>query len=392
MVVQPPEKSFVRTKIIGLLFLLFLMTVIAGCGQTTDCSHITDKMILELNAGNLTEASKLGEEVRRLCGGDKISVAKSDSVIQMADRISHEFSLNEEQVTDKLLKNMGTFSKNEKDSWEAKGWLECRLTDGKKMYFRRAASNLILLRKFHEQKDLWLKETAENPEMIFRLKHTEEAYKLSDKKHDPVLPVNFGITYTITVKPDAVPDGETIRCWMPYPKANQIRQGNIELLGTSSREYIISPDTAIHSTIYMETKAQKGVPAVFRISYRYRSSAQYFNLPSISILPYDRESDIFKKYTSEQLPQISFGKEVRQLADSITGAEENPAEIVRKIYMWFKENIPWAGALEYSVMPDIPGYVIRNRRGDCGMQTFLYMDTGEVAKRMDAASQCRKPS
>ena len=43
------------------------------------------------------------------------------------------------------------------------------------------------------------------------------------------------------------------------------------------------------------------------------------------------------------------------------------------MYNWFSQNIPWAGALEYSTMPDIPWYVIRNRRGDCGMQTFLMM-------------------
>jgi hypothetical protein len=41
--------------------------------------------------------------------------------------------------------------------------------------------------------------------------------------------------------------------------------------------------------------------------------------------------------------------------------------------MWFKKNIPWTGALEYSTMPNIPEYVISNRRGDCGMQTLLFM-------------------
>lgn len=41
--------------------------------------------------------------------------------------------------------------------------------------------------------------------------------------------------------------------------------------------------------------------------------------------------------------------------------------------MWFKGNIPWTGALEYSIVTDIPEYVCKNRRGDCGMQTFLLM-------------------
>jgi len=61
------------------------------------------------------------------------------------------------------------------------------------------------------------------------------------------------------------------------------------------------------------------------------------------------------------------------MADSITGNETNPVEIVKKIYYWFNQNIPWAGALEYSIMPNIPEYVLKNRRGDCGMQTLLLM-------------------
>jgi transglutaminase-like putative cysteine protease len=181
------------------------------------------------------------------------------------------------------------------------------------------------------------------------------------------------ITYTITVHPDVVPEGERIRCWMPWPKSNHPRQKKVELLSTSSPEYRISPDTAIHSALYMEERAKKGVPAIFRFSCLYESSAQHFNLPALNILPYNKESEIYKKYTSEQLPQINFSDNIKQLADSITGDDKNPAEIVRKIYMWFKENIPWTGALEYSVMPDIPEYVLKNRRGDCGMQTLLYI-------------------
>ena len=231
---------------------------------------------------------------------------------------------------------------------------------------------MILLKRFYEDNDLWLQETAEDPEMLFRLKHTQDAFKLSDNQSSLSLPVNFGITFTITLKPDVVPDGETIRCWMPWPKSNH-RQKKIELLYTSCQEYIISPDTAIHSTLYMEEKAKNEVPTVFRISYRYESSAQYFNIAERKILPYDKESAIYKKYTSEQLPQINFSDEIKHLADSITGHDENPVEIVRKIYYWFNKNIPWTGALEYSIMADIPEYVIQNKRGDCGMKNFLFI-------------------
>jgi hypothetical protein len=311
--------------------------------------------------------------VRRSCSSDKILTGKADSLAQIAERIGIDFSVSEDQVEVKLEKIVGSFSREEKAAWGKKGWLECRVIDGKKMYFKRAASNLNLIRKFHEEKDKWIKETAVDPEMVFRLKHTSEAYSISGSQNNPVVPVSMGITYTITVHPDVVPNGETIRCWMPWPKSNHPRQKEIELVSTSNQEYIISPDTAIHSTLYMEEKAKKGMPAIFRISYKYQSSAQYFDISTIKVLPYDRNSDIYKKYTSEQLPQISFSEHVKHLADSIASNEENAVNIVKKIYYWFQNNIPWTGALEYSIMPNITEYVLLNKRGDCGMKNFLFI-------------------
>ena len=356
-----------------ILLLPYFLIIISGCKPRKDCSKILNTMLKEMEAGNLTRVRNMADSVKRSCIDNPAILYKADSLRQIAERIVIDFSIDEEEVRDQIEKRTGVFAEEDKLYWEEKGWLEYRLIDGKKMYFRRSVSNLILLKKFYEEKDLWLKEISEDPQMIFRLKHTSEAVKLSGKQSNPSIPLNIGITYTITVNPDVVPDGETIRCWMPWPKSDHQRQKKVELLSTSSQEYLISPDTAIHSSLYMEEKAKNGVPAIFRISYRYESSAQYFNMGALEILPYDKESDNYKKYTSEQPPQIIFSDEIKQLADGITGEDENPAAIVRKIYTWFKENIPWTGALEYSIMDDIPDYVIKNMRGDCGMQTFLYI-------------------
>ena len=43
------------------------------------------------------------------------------------------------------------------------------------------------------------------------------------------------------------------------------------------------------------------------------------------------------------------------------------------LYDWINSNIPWASALEYSIVPNIPEYVLENKHGDCGMQTLLFM-------------------
>lgn len=355
-----------------IFLLLFYLIIISGCKTADDCSQTILRMYSAFDAGNFSLVRNLAGSAAGSCKDNPEYLYKADSLAMIAERISIDFSLNEEEVNDRLAKMPG-YTPEDKLGWEKKGWLEYRLIDGKKMYFRRAVSNLVLLKKFYEEKELILKETAEDSEMIFRLKHTAEAYRISGSRNNPVLPENVGITYTITVHPDAVPDGEKVRCWMPWPKSNHPRQNKVVLLNTSNPEYMISPDTAVHSSLYMEETAKKGVPVIFRISYSYETNAQYFNLQVQNLLPYNKESDIYKKYTSEQLPHINFSKNIKQLADSIAGSDDNPAIIVKKLYYWFFDNIPWTGALEYSIIPDIPEYVIHNRRGDCGMKNFLFI-------------------
>jgi hypothetical protein len=350
-----------------------LLILLSGCRTTSDFNQVLEDLQENLDFGNISTVIHIADSLKKVNGEKREIIHIADSLEQIAERISLDFSVTENKVKTEIEKLIGPVSSGEMSDWEDNGWLEWRMIDGEKKYFNRSASNLILIKRFYKQKDSLLRETENDPEMIFRLKHTEQAFKSSENQSDPVVPVNMEVTYTITVHPDVVPDGEKIRCWLPWPKESHPRQKEVKLLNTSNPEYIIAPDTAIHSTLYMEELSKKGVPTVFQISFAYVSNAQYFNMSGIKILPYDKTSFNYQKYTSEQLPHICFTDEIKQLADSIAGSDDNPSSIVRKIYFWFKENILWSGALEYSTMSNIPEYVIKNSRGDCGMQTFLFI-------------------
>jgi hypothetical protein len=100
-----------------------------------------------------------------------------------------------------------------------------------------------------------LRNIANDPDMIFRLNHTGEVLKAAGTKTEPVLPVNMITTFTITVQPDAVPEGEIISCWISWPKGNHSRQSQPELINVSNVNYVIAPDSAIHRSIYMEESA-----------------------------------------------------------------------------------------------------------------------------------------
>jgi hypothetical protein len=214
-----------------ILLLPFLVIIISGCNSEPDPSQIVNSMLKEMNTGNLSRVRHLADSVIRTFPDNKALVYIADSLGQVAERIEIDFSLTEDQVKEQIEKRIGSFTESDKMEWEEKGWLEYRLTEGKKMYFRRAVSNLFLLKKFYEDHGKWIKSNTEDPEMITRLKHTTRVVD-SGSHGNPAEPVDAEITYTITVHPDAVPDGETIRCWMPWPKSNNLRQGNVELLTT----------------------------------------------------------------------------------------------------------------------------------------------------------------
>ena len=350
-----------------------LFIILSGCQTVSDSNQVLEDIQENLDFGNIGTVIQITDSLKKIKNLNKETLHIADSLKQIAERIKLDFSLSEKDADAQIKKLAGNFSSTEKSAWEDKGWLEWRMIDGEKKYFNRTVSNLLLIKKFYELKEERLKDIANDPEMIFRLDHTGKILKATVNQSNPVIPVKMEITYSITVHPDAVPEGEKIRCWLPWPKTSNPRQTGIKLIATSKPEYAIAPDTAIHSTFYMEETSKKGIPTVFQITYDYVSNGQYFKMPGIKILPYNLTTYNYLKYTSEQPPHICFTDEVKKLTDSITGNEENPSAIVRLIYLWFKENIPWAGALEYSTMPNIPEYVIKNKRGDCGMQTFLFM-------------------
>jgi len=356
------------------VFTCILILNLSGCrDKPFDSNAMLKKIGTEFNAGNFDRVNALNDSVKSLCRDNEPLVNKADSFKQIAERIKIDFPVTEKEIEVQIREEGIDITPEEKASWEKKNWLECRTINGEKRYFSRAASNLDLIRHFKFQREYYDSVDSREPEMVQRRNNTQTIIRASEKQFLPVVPVEMRIDYSIAVEPDAVPAGEVVRCWLPYPKRNQPRQQNIRFISASQDQFTFSGDSSVHSTIYMEARASKGVPLIFNVSYSYESFGQYLDQAFQKALPYDKKSELYRNNTSEQLPHICFTKNVRLLADSITGDEENPFNIVRNIYYWFSKNIPWAGALEYSIMPNIPEYVVQNRRGDCGMQTFLFM-------------------
>lgn len=289
-------------------------------------------------------------------------------------RLLTDFSKTRDQVKEYIRKYIPDVTDRQMDEWEKTGELECRVIDGEKRYFNNAAPNLFRINKACAAlkakrdtpgRDGDQKVRSDNTRAIMKQASRAKG-RLGDPKH-------FRIRYTVTVKPDVVPAGETVRCWLPMPRTDVMRQQNVKLLSTSQPDYQRSPMTYAHSTVYMEKKAEAGKPTVFSEEFEFDAYGAWFDLDTANVKAYDTTTPLYKTYTSERDQHIVFTPQIRALAERLTAGATTPLAKARRIFKWIDENFPWASAREYSTIENIPEYVLANKHGDCGQVTLLFL-------------------
>lgn len=289
-------------------------------------------------------------------------------------RLLTDFCVSEAEVKAYIQKYIPDVTDEQMRQWEASKALECMELDGEKRYFRNAGPNLFRV----DPACLAIKTEKEGlPENVSDTVNKEnlpeiiQAVKQEGKAI--VAPKRMRITYTLKVKPDVVPEGELIRCWLPYPRADHPRQTDVKFISASEKDYVFAPQECRHSTLYMEKKAVKGQPTVFSETFEYTSHGEWYNLKPEDIQPYDTSTELYKEFTSERDKHIVFSPRLKELAAKLTEGETNPLLKAQRIFRWINDNFPWASAREYSTLENIPEYVLDNGHGDCGQVSLLFI-------------------
>lgn len=289
-------------------------------------------------------------------------------------RIKIDFSRTEDEVKAYIQKYIPEVTDEQIRHWEESKALEFMVFDGEKRYFRNAAPNLFRIDSVARAIKIAKDGNPLSGSEKVNQQHLPEIIKaVKNQQVDTVLPTRMKVKYTLTVDANAVPNGETIRCWLPYPKDNQHRQKNVKFISASEPEYTFSPESSQHSTLYMEKKAIKDQPTVFSEEFEYTSYAEWHNLNPEDILPYDTTTYIYNVYTAERESHILFSPRIKALAKQLAGDESNPLLKAQRYFRWVNDSFPWASAREYSTIPNIPEYVLDNHHGDCGQVTLLFI-------------------
>jgi hypothetical protein len=356
-----------------LLFVTVFLMLSIACKTAVKKSFNLVEIEKLVHSGEIKKAGLMADSVKVLGTLSQTDLNKLDSIVEIGRRIQLDFSLTETEVKQRLSIYFPVLDTALFLKWETTQKLEMRLIDGEKRYFSQSVNNLFRLddeaRKYKIKVDGFRIDSTD----LFCIDHSRKVIAQTKTLGQPVLPVRMKLSYRVTVKPNAVPEGKTIRCWMPFPREGNARQKNIKLLSSDPEKALVAPESQLQRTVYLEKKAEKYQPTTFNIEFEVETAAQYFDLKPENIRPYDTSSAVYKEFTRERTPQIVFTNKIKQLANRILEGETNPLLQTQKIFNWINGTVRWASALEYSIVPNIPEYVLKNSHGDCGMQTLLFM-------------------
>lgn len=358
-----------KTHLLSFLILLFLCS--AGYAQEKITLVQIDK---EVQAGNYEKAKKSIDFYIAQNNLSPQEIYNFNAMKDILDRIEIDFSKNKTDVVGFIKKYYPNVNDKMLSGWEAEKSLESMVINGEKKYLSRAAPNLFRINK--EAKKRKLKVDGDQRDEVQKVLETHlpsVVDQLKGSGKTQAKPVKMKVKYSVTLKPNVIPDGEIVRCWLPYPREDNRRQTNVKLLSVNDDNYIIAPSDYMQRTLYMQKVVEKDKPLTFSFEFSYSSSAEWFNIKPEDIKNYNTNSSLYKEYTSQRDSHIIFTDKIKRLSHEIIGNETNPYLKVKKIFNFINDNYPWAGAREYSTIPNIPEYVIENGHGDCGQVALLFI-------------------
>lgn len=284
-------------------------------------------------------------------------------------RIRMDFGLDEAEAKERLRRDIPDLTDEEFARWDQAGLIEARVIDGERRWFNRGPSNLFRLSAEARERKATPLNFYDSPLEFAHPHHAEVRDAALATGERSVAPRRVRVTQSLTVKPDQVPAGETLRAWLPFPRAIEGQQEEIELLGTVPAVHQLAPESALQRTVYMEAPAREGEPTEFSVSYELTIHAQYNDIDPARVVPAEITPEL-APFVEERAPHVVFTDAMRLRSAAIVGDETNPYFVAKKLFEYV-DSLPWAGAREYSTITNISQHALEQGHADCGQQTLL---------------------
>jgi transglutaminase-like putative cysteine protease len=286
-------------------------------------------------------------------------------------RILLDFTLTQADVKAKVRESIPDLTDEEFAAWDRAGLFEKRVIDGRTLYFQRSPSNLFRLSPAAVARHKGPLGPFDGPMETANEHHRAVLKAASEQHRRSVLPRRVRVTQSISVQADAVPAGETVRAWIPYPRAIPGQQEDITYIESTPTEHRIAPESALQRTVYFAQPAEAGKRTEFSVTYELTIFAQHVPIDPNEVVAANLTAELMEQ-VRERPPHIVFTDAIRKFSREVVGDEKNPYTIAQKLFAAV-DRIPWAGALEYSTLTNISDYALHAGHADCGQQTLLLM-------------------
>jgi transglutaminase-like putative cysteine protease len=340
-----------------------------AAGAETSASPLVQAVIRQVDAGDFAGAQRAIEEALPKAGALDARVLAFQR--ERMHRIRLDFDKDEAAVRERVRREIPDLKDEEFARWDAQGLFERMDIDGKRLYFNRTASNLFRISEEARRRRADPKPFTASPLESINPYH-RQVVALSREQHaDSVGAHRVRITQSLAVNADAVPAGETVRAWIPYPRVVPGQQQDIRFVASEPASHQIAPEDTLQRTVYFEKPAKAGAKTEFSVTYELTLSARHFEPDAAKVLPTPSEAGL-APFLAERAPHIVFTEDLRKFSNKVVGDEKNPWLVAQKLYAAV-DQVPWAGAREYSTITNISDYALHAGHADCGQQTLLLM-------------------
>ncbi|MBK8101631.1 MAG: phosphodiester glycosidase family protein [Planctomycetes bacterium] len=254
-------------------------------------------------------------------------------------RGNREFSLTRQALLTALQRRVRAATDADLSTWDSAGLLDSLEIAGERRFHQSAVSNLFF------------RDAGARTRRLHGATWIEPSFDTGEK--------TFTIRMTLTVAADAVPAGEEVRAWLPFPQRDDWQ---------TPQDDDTIPDAPMRAR-HLIARAAAGQQTLFRSEFTF--TRRGVRTAGLDAEKAHRPTD--RRFTEEQPPHVMFTPALRALAKAIVGDEANPLRIARRCYDWCADHLTYSFAREYVTIADIPAEVLATRRADCGQATLLFM-------------------
>lgn len=388
-----PQACRVGSELAVLLLLLGALPAAATlAGEPLAASvAFSSKDPVVLEARELVANGRFRDAARLLAAEDPgIAPAAAQARQELLDviqRTRHEYSLDAAGLLAKLRQSIPTATAEDVERWASESQARFRVIEGTKYFFRREPQNIFL---FSEGAKARRREAGNEPPRAKSPlpEHLAAVIAAAERAGvAEVVPVRQQVTHTVTIRSNhpALKPGSVVRVWLPFPQQYR-QQRDVKLVRATPEPKLMAPPAVdgnpvtggAQRTLYFErVVTDLKQPLVFQEVVEFTSYAYYPKLDAARVQPLP--ADWNGAYLGERLPHIAFTPELRQQVKEIVGSETNSLSKALKIFRWVSANVPWNAEDEYCLIPSFAVKGFTARRGDCGIQSTVFITMCRLA-------------